>query len=69
VRGDDDSAVDDNARIAAKLVKGRGYVARLRLYWTRASGQTPICPSDVARRTDWLGPRRPRDRQAGEVCT
>jgi len=42
VRGDDDSGVDRNARIAVKLFKGRRYVARLRLYWAGESGQTAL---------------------------
>ncbi len=42
LRGDDDSGVDRNARISAKLFEGRRYVARLRLYWAGESGQTAI---------------------------
>ncbi len=39
---DDDSAEDRNACVSAKLFKDRKYVARLRLYWAGASGQTSI---------------------------
>ena len=42
VSGDDDSGTDRNARIKAKLFKGRRYVLRLRLYWTGESGQTAV---------------------------
>jgi hypothetical protein len=42
VQGDDDSGTDRNASIKAKLFKERRYVARLRLYWSGASGQTAL---------------------------
>jgi hypothetical protein len=42
VQGDDDSGTDRNARIQERLVKGRSYVVRLRLYWAGESGQTAI---------------------------
>ncbi|MGH3331306.1 MAG: M12 family metallopeptidase [Nocardioidaceae bacterium] len=42
VAGDDDSGVDRNASITAKLFQGRRYVVRLRLYWAGESGQTAL---------------------------
>lgn len=38
----DDSGTDRNAKIQVKLFKDRKYVARVRLYWAGASGQTGI---------------------------
>jgi hypothetical protein len=40
--GDDDSGSDRNAEITVKLLQGRTYVARLRLYYAGASGTTAI---------------------------
>jgi hypothetical protein len=40
--GDDDSGVDRNAKLKLKLFKGRKYVARVRLYWAGAPGQTGL---------------------------
>ena len=42
IKGDDDSGVDRNARISQKLVKGRRYRLRLRLYWAGESGETAV---------------------------
>jgi hypothetical protein len=42
VAGDDDSGTDNNARITQKLLKGRRYVVRLRLYWAGETGQTAV---------------------------
>ncbi|MCU1574486.1 MAG: hypothetical protein JWO93_2568 [Micrococcaceae bacterium] len=42
VAGDDDSGTDRNATLSTKLFAGRHYVARLRLYWAGASGQTAL---------------------------
>jgi hypothetical protein len=39
---DDDSGHDTNARISIKLLKGRRYVLRLRLYWAEESGMTAV---------------------------
>jgi hypothetical protein len=39
VQGDDDSGTDYNARIESRLVRGRKYVLRLRLYFAHVSGQ------------------------------
>jgi hypothetical protein len=40
IKGDDDSGTDNNARIVQKLVKGRRYRLKIRLYWAGESGQT-----------------------------
>jgi hypothetical protein len=40
--GDDDSGEDRNAAIVHKLLKGRGYIARLRLYYPGQSGKTSL---------------------------
>jgi hypothetical protein len=40
--GDDDSGTDRNARLNPKLLKGRRYVLRVRLYWAGESGQTAV---------------------------
>jgi len=40
--GDDDSGTDFNARLGAKLFKGRTYVLRMRLYWAGATGRTAV---------------------------
>ncbi|WP_428263322.1 M12 family metallopeptidase [Haliangium sp.] len=40
--GDDDSGVDRNANLHIKLVKGRRYVVRVRLYYSASSGQTAL---------------------------
>jgi hypothetical protein len=42
LKGDDDSGTDRNARIEQKLIKGRRYVVRVRLYWAGESGQTAV---------------------------
>jgi Astacin (Peptidase family M12A) len=42
VKGDDDSGTDSNARIEQRLVKGRRYVVRLRLYWAGDTGETAV---------------------------
>ncbi|MCP4328704.1 MAG: hypothetical protein GY791_09760 [Alphaproteobacteria bacterium] len=39
VAGDDDSGSDFNARIETRMVRGRQYVLRLRLYYALAAGQ------------------------------
>lgn len=39
---DDDSGVARNAYFAKKLVSGRGYVLRLRLYYKKAQGETAV---------------------------
>jgi hypothetical protein len=40
--GDDDSGEDRNAKIAYKLFQGRNYIARLRLFYPGASGNTSL---------------------------
>jgi hypothetical protein len=40
--GDDDSGEDYNANIRFKLVKGRRYVLRIRLYYSGRSGETAV---------------------------
>lgn len=40
--GDDDSGTGLNARVGAKLFKGRTYVLRMRLYWAGATGRTAV---------------------------
>ncbi|TIC87599.1 hypothetical protein E8D34_07860 [Nocardioides sp. GY 10113] len=40
--GDDDSGEDRNALVKVKLVAGRSYVVRTRLYYAWASGQTAV---------------------------
>ncbi len=40
--GDDDSGTDLNARVGAKLFKGRTYVLRMRLYWAGGTGRTAV---------------------------
>lgn len=42
VRADDDAGTERNSTVTARLVKGRRYIARVRLYSTRGSGQTAI---------------------------
>jgi hypothetical protein len=42
IKGDDDSGTDRNARLQEKLIKGRRYIVRLRLYWAGESGQTAV---------------------------
>ncbi len=42
VAGDDDSGEDYNARIESRLVAGRDYMLRIRLYWSNASGATSV---------------------------
>jgi hypothetical protein len=42
VRADDDAGTERNSSVTARLVKGRRYVARVRLYSSRGSGQTAI---------------------------
>jgi hypothetical protein len=42
VDGDDDSGNDYNAKINARLVKGRKYVLRIRLYLNYATGDTAV---------------------------
>jgi hypothetical protein len=42
VAGDDDSGSERNARVRARLHKGRTYRVRLRLYWSWASGRTAL---------------------------
>ena len=39
---DDDSGVDRNAYIKAKLTAGREYVLRVRLQYAHAAGQTAV---------------------------
>jgi hypothetical protein len=40
--GDDDSGTGLNARIEARLFRGRRYVLRLRLYYAEARGRTAL---------------------------
>ncbi|MEA2312128.1 MAG: hypothetical protein QOE28_2096, partial [Solirubrobacteraceae bacterium] len=40
--GDDDSGADRNAKLSVRLLKGRRYVARLRLYWAGETGSTAL---------------------------
>lgn len=40
--GDDDSGTGLNARLRVRLLAGRRYVVRLRLYWAGGSGDTSI---------------------------
>lgn len=40
--GDDDSGADTNAYFRIKLIKGRKYVLRLRLYYSDCPGQTAV---------------------------
>jgi hypothetical protein len=40
--GDDDSGEDRNARISYKLLQGRSYIVRLRLYYPGQSGKTSL---------------------------
>ena len=42
IKGDDDSGTDRNAHITQKLVKGRRYRLKVRLYWAGESGQTAV---------------------------
>ena len=45
VDGDDDSGTSLNARITARLYKGRKYVLRIRLYYSYASGESSVMMS------------------------
>jgi hypothetical protein len=40
--GDDDSGQDLNAEFQARLVAGREYMLRIRLYWSNAGGGTAV---------------------------
>ncbi|QPJ60735.1 MAG: matrixin family metalloprotease [Candidatus Nitronauta litoralis] len=40
--GDDDSGMDYNAKIKFRLVKGREYVVRVRLYYSSSAGETAL---------------------------
>ena len=40
--GDDDSGEDYNASLEVKLIKGRRYVLRIRLYWSDDTGRTAV---------------------------
>ncbi|MFJ4681818.1 M12 family metallopeptidase [Streptomyces sp. NPDC088789] len=42
VTGEDDGGSPDNATLRARLVKGRRYVVRVRLYSVRGSGETAV---------------------------
>lgn len=42
IDGDDDSGSDRNASLKVRLLKGRRYVLRLRLYYRRSSGDTVL---------------------------
>jgi hypothetical protein len=42
IAGDDDSGSDRNARLSVKLLQGRKYVLRVRLYYAWASGMTAV---------------------------
>ena len=42
LKGDDDSGTDSNAKLTTKLVKGRRYRLKVRLYWAGDSGQTAV---------------------------
>ncbi|MBD1545957.1 matrixin family metalloprotease [Roseibium aggregatum] len=42
VKGDDDSGFDRNARFAVRLIKGRKYKLRIRLYYSWAEGDTVV---------------------------
>ena len=39
---DDDSGEDYNASFRIRLIKGRTYVLRIRLYWSESSGETAV---------------------------
>ncbi len=39
---DDDSGEDTNASFRIRLIKGRTYVLRIRLYWSDSSGETAV---------------------------
>jgi len=43
--GDDDSGTDRNARIRARLFRGRRYLVRLRLYYMQSSGDAALMMS------------------------
>lgn len=42
LNGDDDSRFDRNARITARLMKGRTYYLRVRLYYASATGKGAV---------------------------
>ena len=42
IAGDDDSGKDENAKITMKLIRGREYVIRIRLYYKEKSGETSM---------------------------
>ncbi len=42
VTADDDSGQDHNARLRVKLFRGDRYLLRIRLYWTKATGDTAV---------------------------
>ena len=42
VSADDDSGEGFNSHLKVRLVKGRRYVLRIRLYWSGATGRTAV---------------------------
>jgi len=40
--GDDDSGEDRNAKLSIRLLTGRRYILRIRLYWASATGRTAV---------------------------
>lgn len=42
LQADDDSGTDYNAKIAQRLIKGRTYILRVRLYYARATGESAV---------------------------
>ncbi len=42
IAGDDDSGEDFNAKLSVKLIKGKTYTLRVRLYYSRRAGETAI---------------------------
>lgn len=40
--GDDDSGDERNSKLTIRLLKGRRYILRVRLYWANASGRTAV---------------------------
>ena len=42
VKGDDDGGTDLNASFRVRLVKGRKYVLRIRLYYSSSVGDTAV---------------------------
>jgi hypothetical protein len=42
IAGDDDSGRDYNAKIRLKLIKGREYIVRIRLFYRERTGETAL---------------------------